>query len=123
MLAWLALSWLMLAMANLLFPALGLPLSGVQWVVWALLLALLPTLWFAWRGDVAVDPEHSARSARRIDQMIVVLALAALSLTLLRQFIIGHGPEPGLAAGSPAPARRRQREGVPWGSPPAGARS
>ncbi|HEY9143810.1 MAG TPA: hypothetical protein VIM90_07250, partial [Arenimonas sp.] len=104
MLAWLALSWLLLAMANLLFPALGLPLSGVQWVVWVLLLALLPTLWFAWRrGGAPVDPEHGARAARRIDQMIVVLALAALSLTLLRQFIIGHGPEPGIAAGPPAP--------------------
>ena len=103
-LAWLALSWLLLAMANLLFPALGLPLSGVQWVVWVLLLALLPTLWLAWRrGGAPVDPEHGARAARRIDQMIVVLALAALSLTLLRQFIIGHGPEPGIAAGPQAP--------------------
>ncbi|GAB2664802.1 tetratricopeptide repeat protein [Arenimonas aestuarii] len=104
MLAWLALSWLLLAMANLLFPALGLPLSGVQWVVWGLLLALLPTLWFAWRGSALVDPEHDARTARRIDQMTVVLALAALSLTLLRQFIIGHGPEPGFVVGTTAPA-------------------
>ena len=110
-LAWLALSWLLLAMANLLFPALGLPLSGVQWVVWVLLLALLPTLWFAWRrGGAPVDPEHGARAARRIDQMIVVLALAALSLTLLRQFIIGHGPEPG----RPRRSKRRRSPRGRW---------
>jgi TolB-like protein/Flp pilus assembly protein TadD len=113
-LAWLALSWLLLAMANLLFPALGLPLSQVQWLVWALLLALPVTLWFAWRHEltaqglrrdtgVTVDPAHNTRTARRLDQMTVVLALAALSLTLLRQFIIGHGPEPGTAAAPIAP--------------------
>jgi TolB-like protein/Flp pilus assembly protein TadD len=117
-LAWLALSWLLLAMANLLFPALGLPLSSVRWVVWALLLALLPTLWFAWRHEltaqglqrdtgVTSDPEQNARTARRMDQMTVVLALAALSLTLLRQFILGHGPEPGVAVAPPAPVETR----------------
>jgi len=113
-LAWLALSWLLLAMANLLFPALGLPISSVRWVVLALVLALPPTLWFAWRNEMTAqglrrdegrtsDPEFKARTARRLDQMTVVLALAALSLTLLRQFIISHGPEPGAVVAPPVP--------------------
>jgi TolB-like protein/Tfp pilus assembly protein PilF len=52
---------------------------------------------------VTGDPAHNTRTARRLDQMTVVLALAALSLALLRQFIIGHGPEPGTAAAPIAP--------------------
>ena len=32
-LAWLALTWLLAAIANLLFPAVGLPVAAVRWLL------------------------------------------------------------------------------------------
>jgi adenylate cyclase len=102
-LCWLALSWLMVAMANLLFPALHVPLSAVRWLLAGLLLALPFAMLWAWlrlpeaeagaRGGVdAVD--IGTRLANRIDQTTVVLVLAAISLSLLYQFIHSQAPVP-----------------------------
>jgi TolB-like protein/Flp pilus assembly protein TadD len=124
-LAWGALAWLLIAIASLLFPALGLPLSGVRWLLLALGVLAVPLLWMAWRFELTAQglrrdtgpheaTPQNARTARRLDQLTVVLVLGALSLALLRQFIVGHGPAPGEApappvavpAAAPAPAPR-----------------
>ena len=97
--AWLALSWLMVAMCTLLFPAMGLPIGAVRWLILSLLLALIPVLLLAWRYGLGASREpqtatgsaQSMATAKRIDQITVVLVLAALSLSLLRQFIAEHG--------------------------------
>lgn len=98
--AWLALSWLLVAMCALLFPAMGLPIGAVRWLILGLLLASIPVLFLAWRRGLtaardeaqsAAEAAHNSGIARRIDQMTVVLVLAALSLSLLRQFISEHG--------------------------------
>lgn len=102
---WLALSWLLAAMCALLFPALGLPLTALRWLIVALAAALLPLLLLAWSFTLtpqgfrrerrsAVREQHTAIIAKRLDQVTVVLVLAALSLTLIRQFIDSVGPEP-----------------------------
>jgi TolB-like protein/Flp pilus assembly protein TadD len=111
-LAWGALAWLLIAIASLLFPALGLPLSGVRWLLLALGVLAVPLLWMAWRFELTAqglrrDPgpheatPQNARTGRRLDQLTVVLVLGALSLALLRQFIVGHGPAPGDAPSPP----------------------
>ena len=48
-LAWGGLTWLLIAIASLLFPALGLPLSGVRWLLLGLVVLAVPVLWLAWR--------------------------------------------------------------------------
>ncbi|MBP6627701.1 MAG: hypothetical protein KA187_09855, partial [Arenimonas sp.] len=111
-LVWGALAWLLIAIASLLFPALGLPLSGVRWLLLALVVLAVPMLWLAWRFELTAqglrrdtgphdETPQNARTARRLDQLTVVLVLGALSLSLLRQFIVGHGPAPGEAPAPP----------------------
>ncbi len=103
--AWLALSWLLAAMCALLFPALGLRIGDVRWVLLPLLAAWLPVLYLAWRyqlgpggfvRDRGVEHDTPQRefTARRLDQLIVVVVLAALTLALIRQFISEVAPPP-----------------------------
>ncbi len=101
--AWLALAWLLVAMCSLLFPALGLPITALRWIIFALVAMWIPVLLLAWRyemtahglrvdrGPGGANP-HGAVIGRRIDQMTVVVVLAALSLSLMRQFITQHAP-------------------------------
>jgi adenylate cyclase len=122
-LAWLALAWLILAMCALLFPALGLPIEALRWMVLLFLLGLPPVLLLAWRyeltpsgfrvdrGDRGDNPQQ-AITARRLELLIVVMVLAALSLALLRQFIDQARPRPEsapvtLQAPAPPPAPPR----------------
>jgi adenylate cyclase len=101
-LGWLALSWLLVAMANLLFPALQVPLAAVRWLLAGLLLALPFAMLLAWMrlpeakagGSGGIDAsDPGTRLASRIDQTTVVLVLAAISLSLLHQFIRNQAPE------------------------------
>lgn len=89
-LAWLALAWLTAAIANLLFPALGLPVVALRWLLFGLLAGFVVVLALAWRSSRAIGDESAARrdrQAHRLDQATVVLVLAALSLSLLYQFL------------------------------------
>lgn len=115
-LAWLALSWLLVAMCALLFPALGLPLDALRWMILGLLLAWPLVLLLSWRYELTpsgfrVDPgapfanPQRPITARRLDVMIVVMLLAALSLSLLRQFIDQARPPADPVASSSQPAR------------------
>ncbi|HET9032308.1 MAG TPA: hypothetical protein VFN25_05310 [Dokdonella sp.] len=96
--AWLALSWLLVAIANLLFPALAMPIATVRWLLLLMIVLLIPVLGMAWRYEMGpqglrVDRGHdlnnpqSERTARRIDQASVVMVLGALSLAILYQVI------------------------------------
>ncbi len=121
--AWLALAWLLAAMCSLLFPALGLPIRALRWIILVLLALWLPVLWLAWRyemtahglrvdrGPDGANP-HGAVIGKRIDQMTVVVVLAALSLSLMRQFITQHAPA------SPAPVVQTIIEPAPPARPP-----
>ncbi len=120
--AWLALSWLLVAMSALLFPALGLPIVAVRWMIYGLLAAWIPAMLLAWRYELTphgfrVDQgpggnnPQNAITGQRLDQMTVVVVLAALSLALTRQFVDEHGPKPAatpptpIVAPAPAPPR------------------
>ncbi len=116
-LAWLALSWLLLAMSSLLFPALGLPITALRWMILALVAAWIPVLLLSWRYELTShgvrvdrgpggDNPLQAITGKRLDQMTVVIVLAALSLSLIRQFINQTAPPTPTAVtvATPAPA-------------------
>lgn len=104
-LAWLALSWLLVAIADLLFPYLGLPEEAIRGLIFGLLLALIPVLVLSWmleltpnglrrdHGPSGDNPEN-ARTARRIDQVTVVVVLMALSVSGFRQFVVPEAVRP-----------------------------
>ncbi|NBB91910.1 MAG: hypothetical protein GVY32_01935 [Gammaproteobacteria bacterium] len=119
-LAWLALSWLLIAIADLLFPYLGFPPEAIRGLILGLAVALVPVLVLSWmleltprglrrdRGPTGDNPEN-VRTARRIDQLTVVLILAALGLSALREFVLVEPAEPPaeivrVAPGEPPPA-------------------
>ena len=129
-LAWLALSWFLIALADLLLPALGLPDAAVRWLIIVLGLLLVPVMSFAWlieltpegiridRGPGIDNPEN-ARTARRIDQVTIVLLLMAIGLSAIRQFVLPQrvdAPDIGVvqveqAAPEPEPVTRWVRAG------------
>lgn len=104
-LAWLALSWLLVAIADLLFPYLGLPEEAIRGLIFGLLLALIPVLVLSWmleltpnglrrdRGPRGDNPEN-ARTARRIDQVTVVVLLMALGVSGFRHFVVPEAVRP-----------------------------
>lgn len=104
-LAWLALAWLLVAIANLLFPAVGLPMAAVRWLLGGLAVGAVVVGALAWRhaGPHRDAPDGSASTTgRRIDQATIVLVLAALSLSLLHQFIDPFAKERAATAAATA---------------------
>ena len=126
--AWLALSWLLVAMANLLFPALGLSIGAVRWLLLGLLAAWLPVMWMAWRHRMgaqglqvdrgaSADDSGSQRTGRRIDQASVVLVLGALTLSILHQVLAPYALE--RAGGPSAPNTAEAPVAASTPTPPA----
>lgn len=111
-LAWLALSWLSIEIAARLFPALGLPDAAIRWLIIGCALAVFPVMLFAWlfqltpeglerdRGPQSETPEN-ARSARRTDQLIIVLLLLALASSAVSHFVLPEREAPPPAAVTP----------------------
>ncbi|MDT8439122.1 MAG: hypothetical protein RQ729_08960 [Wenzhouxiangellaceae bacterium] len=103
-LAWLALSWLLIAIADILFPYLGFPDEAIRALIFGLLIALLPVLVLAWvfeltprglRFDQGPDTDNpeNARTGRRIDQLTIVFILLALAVSAIREFVLPEGVE------------------------------
>lgn len=113
-LAWLALAWLLIAIADLLFPAFGFPDEVVRWLIIGLALVLLPVMIFAWlfrltpdglrlrRGPQGDDPV-SARAGRRTDQLTLVLLLLAVGFSAVKQFVLPQRVTPTAQVEAPAP--------------------
>ena len=125
-LAWLALAWLLIAIADLLFPAFGFPDAAVRWLIIGLGLAVLPVMAFTWlfrltprglvlrRGPQAEDPV-TARAGRRTDQLTIVLLLLAVGFSAVKQFVLPQRVAPPVQVQAPAPPP----ETVPDPRPPA----
>jgi adenylate cyclase len=104
-LAWLALSWLLIAIADRLFPYLGFPDETIRALIVGLLIALVPVLVLAWlfeltpgglrfdQGPGGDNPENR-RTGRRLDQLTLVLILLALGMSAIREFVLPEGVEP-----------------------------
>lgn len=117
-LAWLALSWLLVAVADLLLPRLGLPQGWTRGLILGLLLALPLVLFLAWRYEMTPqglrldrgprgDNPENVRTGRRIDQLTIVLVLAALALSGVRQLVLPEmqKPDDAAKASTDAPAQ------------------
>lgn len=130
-LAWLALSWLLIAIADLLFPYLGFPDEAIRALIVGLLIALLPMLVLAWlfeltprglrfdRGPAGENPENR-RTGRRLDQLTIVLILMALGISAVREFVVSEdlAPEPPTqTAGSGQTDRAPQPAPLPAAPP------
>lgn len=113
-LAWLALSWLLIAIADVLFPAFGFPDEVVRWLIIGLALGVIPVLAFAWLFELTpqglrLDPgpqgEHpeNVRAARRTDQLTIVLLLLAVGFSAVKQFVLPQRVTPPTEAQAPAP--------------------
>lgn len=124
-LAWLALSWLSIAIADLLFPAFGFPDHVVRWLIIGLAVALVPVMAFAWlfgltpqglrlrRGPQGED-RVNARAGRRTDQLTIVLLLLAVGFSAVKQFVLPQRVAPPARVQAPAAP-----EPVPDPRPPA----
>ena len=129
-LAWLALSWLLIAIADLLFPYLGFPNEAIRGLIVGLLIALLPVLVLAWlleltprglrfdRGPGGDNPENR-RTGRRLDQLTIVLILLALGFSAIRKFVLPEGvkPEPAPVTDAIAPADLSRADPLPPAPP------
>ena len=129
-LACLALTWLLIAIADLLFPYLGFPDEAIRALILGLLMALLPVLVLAWlleltprglrldRGPGADNPENR-RTGRRLDQLTIVLILLALGTSTIREFVLPEGvkPEPTPNAVSNDPGPTPQSAPLPLAPP------
>jgi len=124
-LAWLALSWLLIAIADLLFPYLGFPDEAIRALIVGLLMALLPVLVLAWlfeltprglrfdQGPGGANPENQ-RTGRRIDQLTLVLILMALGMSAVREFVVSEDAAP---APPPQVAESEQTAPAPQPAP------
>jgi len=114
-LAWLALSWLLIAIADLLFPYLGFPDEAIRALIVGLLIALVPVLALAWmleltprglrfdQGPDGDNPENK-RTGRRLDQLTLALILLALGMSAIREFVLPEGVQPELPVEVPSTA-------------------
>ena len=120
--AWLALSWLLVVLADLLFPVLELPTVAVRALTVALMSMLPLVLFVSWRFEMTAsglrvdrgprgDNPENARTGRRIDQLIIATVLLALAMSALRQFVVdrvdrrGERPTDASAPAEAAPVR------------------
>ncbi|MEO6065608.1 MAG: hypothetical protein ABIP49_07525 [Lysobacterales bacterium] len=122
--AWLALTWLLVAIANLLFPALGFSIARVRWLLGAMLLAWPVLLLLAWRFELTSsglrvdrgpgrDNPQNARTGRRIDAATVVLVLGALSLSILHQVLAPYAEKRALLSAPTSPVRATENVPAP----------
>ncbi|UCC14439.1 MAG: adenylyl cyclase, partial [Gammaproteobacteria bacterium] len=97
--AYVALSWLIIQVAETLFPLFGLSDAAARLVVILLAIGFLPALVFAWvfeftpeglrrESEVDHDSDVSRRMTRRLDRLIMVFLTLALGYFALDKFVI-----------------------------------
>lgn len=92
--AYLVGSWLLIEMADMLFPALGFPDWSVRFLIITCVLGFLPALVVSWNfvltsGGLIRDEPISHSSARRLDIIIASLIVAVLAVIVAGHFWLG----------------------------------
>ncbi len=106
--AYVILSWLLVQVADVVFPALNLPDWSVTLVVALLLLGFLPILIFAWvyeltpeglerTEDVGHGESITPETGRKMDILIVVLSALVIGVVTLDRMIPERLPTPDLS--------------------------
>ena len=94
--AYVLVAWILLQIADVLFPALGLPEWTVRLVAGLLILGFPLTLIFAWAFDLTpegikrdrdVDRTAAPASSRRLDIATIIVAVIAVALFVVDRFV------------------------------------
>ena len=110
--AYLVGSWLLLQIVDVVGPILHLPESFARYLLFLLIIGLLPALMFAWvfeltpqgvRRECEVDPARSTtrHTGRRLDRAIIVTLALAVSVLLFDRLVL-DGTDPAQPASSTA---------------------
>ena len=135
--AYLVSAWLLIEIADILFPAFGFPRFALQLLIVALALGLVPILILAWayeltaaglvrdRGPGTSSPENT-NTARRLDQVTIAMILLALAVVATERFVLPKSATPAVAnqelgklaarPQEPAPVAAVQIPAVPTGN-------
>jgi TolB-like protein len=114
--AYLVSSWLLIEIADIMFPAFGFPQGALKWLVGALVLGLIPLLLFSWayeltdhgivrdKGPGRENPQNEV-TAHRLDQITIIMILLALAVVVVERFVLPQRvAEPPMAAVETRPA-------------------
>lgn len=92
-------AWLLIEIADILFPAFGFPLSALRLLIVVLALGLVPIVLLAWayeltasglvrdRGPGAEGAEN-INTGRRLDQVTIAMILLALGVVVVERFVL-----------------------------------
>jgi TolB-like protein/Tfp pilus assembly protein PilF len=106
-------SWVLLQVGDLLFSALGVPLWSIRLLLGLLLVGFPLALIFAWiyeltpeglkrEQDVAREASVTARTARKLDLIVIVLLVCAVGLVVADRFLDRPGTTSAPSVASPA---------------------
>jgi TolB-like protein len=128
--AYLVSSWLLIEIADIMFPAFGFPQGALKWLVGALGLGLIPLLLFSWayeltdhgivrdQGPGHENPQNAA-TAHRLDQITIIMILLALAVVVVERFVLPQRvTEPVTAAVQTEPAEPAAQAPVAASPPP-----
>ena len=121
--AYLVTAWLLLQIVDVVGPALGLPEDFARYLIFLLVIGLIPVLLFAWAFEMTpegvkreseVDRTQSiaSRTGRKLDRAVIVVLALAVGLLLVDKFLLRDMPE-SPAGGTP---RVAQPEAIPEGA-------
>lgn len=97
--AYLVSAWLLIEIADIMFPAFGFPQGALKWLVGALALGLIPILVFSWayeltehgivrdKGPQQENPQAPA-TAQRLNQVTIIMILLALAVIVVERFVL-----------------------------------
>ena len=125
-LAYLVGSWLLLQIVDVVGPILGMPESAVRYILFLLIVGLLPALAFAWvfewtpegvKRDSEIDhsPSVARQTGRKLDRAIIVILALAVGLLLFDKLVLSEADPvsvPTEASGTRAANREDHREGM-----------
>ena len=105
-LAYLVGSWLLLQIVDVVGPILGVPESAYRYILFLLIVGLLPALAFSWvfewtpegvKRDSEVDhsPSVTRQTGRKLDRVIIVILALAVGLLLFDKLVLSakKGPD------------------------------
>ena len=125
--AYVLVAWVLLQIADVLFPALGLPEWTIRFVAGLLILGFPLALFFAWAFELTPDglkrdndvdrtDATASATARRLEIATIVVAIVAVALFALDRFIwqAGSQPESAQATASAPPTDSKSIAVLPF---------
>lgn len=104
-------SWLIVQVADIVVPRIGLPEWVDTLILFLLLIGFVPTLMFAWAFELTPEGlkrEHevdrsdsiTAQTGRKLDIVTLVALTAVVGIVAADRFLVGDTPQPRVSAGT-----------------------